>query len=109
MSQTAEWVYTNVIVVKPYKGRDSWSGEETYGQEYEILATWEASSQQVRDSDGAEFVSRHIVYTQDLRPKKLDLVRPKVSTTWTGWEEVRDRTEWDMSFFGETPDAKLVT
>ncbi|AZV95469.1 glycoprotein [Bordetella sp. J329] len=55
---------------------------------------------------GAEFVSRHIIYTEDRRPKRLDLIQFDGSD---GWEEIRDRTEWDMSPFGDTPDVKLVT
>lgn len=112
MSETAAWSYANVAQVRPFQGRDSWTGQATYGTDFEIACTWEAKSEQMRDSDGAEFVSRNIIYTEDLRPKKLDLIRLRSSVNpnaWTPWEEIRDRTEWDMSFFGETPDVRLVT
>lgn len=112
MSETANWSYTNVAQVKPYTGMDDWGGGATYGPEYEIACTWSIEAQQFRDSNGAEFVSRNIVYTEDLRPKRLDMIRLRSSTDpeqWGPWEEIRDRTEWDMSFFGEVPDVRLVT
>lgn len=112
MSNTANWSYTNVAQVSPYMGRDAWSGAPTYGDAFEIACTWEISAQQFRDSNGAEFVSRNIIYTEDLRPKKLDRIRLRSSVdpeSWGEWEEIRDRTEWDMSFFGEAPDARLIT
>lgn len=112
MSQTANWSYTNVAQVRPYVGVDDWGGGVLYGEPYEIACTWAIEAQQFRDSNGAEFVSRNIIYTEDLRPKRLDQIRLRSSTdpdAWTPWEEVRDRTEWDMSFFGEVPDARLVT
>lgn len=109
MSETSDWIYTQKLLVKPYLGRDSWGEEEAYGPEYEIRGTWTAEAEQQRDQTGAEFVSRHTVFTPDPRPKRLDLIKPVGSPTWTQWEEIRNQLEWDMSFFGETPDFKVVT
>lgn len=112
MSVTANWSYTNEAQVKPFIRMDTWTGVIEYGEPYVIKCTWEISAEQFRDNNGAEFVSRHKIYTEDLRPKKLDQIRLKASTDsedWTEWEEIRDRTEWDMSFFGEVPDVRLVT
>ena len=106
MSATAAWSYTNVATIKPRIGEDSWTGEVQYGPEYEIACTWAAETTQARDDNGAEFVGRHTIYTEDLRPQFLDLIRFQGSG---GWEEIRSRTEWDMSPFGENPDVKLIT
>lgn len=112
MSDTARWSYANVAQVRPYMGVDDWGGGAIYGPEYLIACTWSIEATQFRDSNGAEFVSRNIVYTEDLRPKRLDMIRLRSSVdpdAFTQWEEIRDRTEWDMSFFTEVPDVRLVT
>lgn len=106
MSLTANWSYTNTAAVRPFVSIDMMSGATVYGSEYEIACTWTAKSEQARDNNGAEFVSRHQVFTEDKRPKFLDLIQFDGSN---GWEEIRSVTNWDMSFFGEEPDFLLVT
>lgn len=105
MSNTANWSYTNVAQVRPVTGRDKW-GAKTYGDEYQIACTWIAEATTHMGQDGREFVGRHTIYTEDTRPQYLDEVMFDGSN---GWEEIRARTKWDMSFFKETPDFKLVT
>lgn len=85
---------------------DDWTGATVYGDEYEIACGWIADSTQQRDQTGAEFISRHIVYTEDARPKYLDLVQLAGQEEW---QEIRSRTEWEMNAFNDTPDFKLVT
>ena len=106
MSSTAAWSYTNTAKVKPLIGFDQWTQEITYGEEYEIACTWTAKSEQMTDADGKEFVSRHEIFTEDARPKYLDMIRLKGHSNW---EKIRSKTEWDMSPFGEAPDYKVVT
>ncbi|MBL4278848.1 hypothetical protein H8F10_13075 [Vibrio fluvialis] len=106
MSNTANWSYTNTAIVRPLISFDQWTQQSIYGDEYEIACTWEAKSEQMRDSNGAEFVTKNIIYTEDVRPKHLDLIKLNGKDNF---EEIRDVTEWDMSFFGETPDYKVVT
>ncbi len=105
MSETANWSYTNIATVRPYAGSDKWGGSQ-YGEPYEIACTWAAKSEQMRDSMGAEFVTRNQIYTEDQRPGYLDLIQLKGSSDW---QEIRAVTSWDMSFFGEAPDFLLVT
>lgn len=108
MSATASWSYTNTATIRPYLGRDEW-GAASYGQEYTIACTWAAVEIQERGAGGAggaEMVLKHEVYTEDDRPQFLDLIQLNGSTDW---EEIRQRTSYDMSFFGEIPDYKLVT
>lgn len=105
-SAIARWSYKATATIKPFVSMGDWGGGATYGQEYTIACNWVAETEQYRTGDGAEFVSRHVIFTEDLRPKKLDMIQFGGSD---GWEEIRDRTEWDMSPFGDTPDVKLVT
>lgn len=112
MSATANWSYTNVATVRPRLKMDLKTQQTIYGDEYQIACTWEAKNETVRDAggqsgaQGSEFISRHMIYTEDARPKYLDLIQFEGSD---GWEEIRSRTNWDMSFFGEEPDFLLVT
>lgn len=106
MSQTAAWSYTNSATVKPFVSKDQWGGGVTYGTPYEIACTWEADNSLQRDANGAEFVGRHTFYTEDARPKPLDMIQRAGAADW---EEIRSRLEWDMSPFAEAPDYKLVT
>lgn len=108
MSSLANWSYTNTIRVRPFLSMDGMTQSSTYGPEYEIACGWIAKAEQMRADNGAEFVSRHIVYTEDARPKYLDLVQlPGID----GWQEVRSKTAWEMSAFGagELTDFMLVT
>ncbi|SJN24425.1 hypothetical protein FM109_05480 [Vibrio casei] len=60
----------------------------------------------MRDDKGQEFVSKNEIFTEDKRPKYLDLIQLNGDTQW---QEIRSVTGWDMSFFNEEPDFKLVT
>lgn len=112
MSATANWSYTNIATVKPFVSIDMMSGQTIYGEPFEIACTWAAKNEMMRaeggqsGAQGAEFISRHMIYTEDKRPKYLDLIQFDGSD---GWEEIRSVTNWDMSFFGEEPDFLLVT
>lgn len=106
MSNTANWSYTNTAQVRPFEGIDLMTGVTTYGDEYEIACTWTAEGNQERSNDGAEFVSRFTIYTEDSRPKYLDMIQLAGDDEW---QEIRAHTWWDMSFFGELPDYRLVT
>lgn len=105
MSETANWTYTNTATVKPLISRDSW-GAETWGDPYQIACTWTAESQQMTDAEGKEFVSKNIIFTEDKRPKYGDMILLNGSSQF---DQIRAVTDWDMSFFEEEPDFKLVT
>lgn len=111
MSVTASWSYTNTATVRPLLGHGEW-GEASYGPEYEIACTWTAVDLQQRmaggqsGAQGAEWIVKHEVFTEDKRPQQLDQIKLNGSDLW---EEIRERTSWDMSPFGEEPDFKLVT
>ena len=106
MSEISRWVYTNTAAVKPFVSIDSWTGQVTYGPEFEIACTWTAEATQQRDQVGSEFVSKYVFFTEDPRPKYLDMIK---RNGHDDWDEIRAVTEWDMSPFGDTPDFRLVT
>ena len=105
MSNTANWSYTNVAEIRPVVGRDQYGGP-IYGDVYEIACTWAAEGKEERQADGIEFTGRMTFWTEDARPKYGDEIRQKGDTLW---EPIRARMMWDMSFFFELPDFRLVT
>lgn len=108
MSAVARWFYTNTAQVKPFVSENGEEGGITYGTPYQIACTWTAEAKEYRDSRGAEFVSAYVIYTEDVRPAYRDQIL--INTPGAPWQEIRARTDWDMSMFdGDTPDFKLVT
>jgi hypothetical protein len=132
MSSIARWSYKNTAVVVPFVSLDLVTGVTVYGAPYPIACTWIAEARQMRSMDGAEFVSSHIVFTEDERPKFLDRIAlafdlPEggfdagsfsvedfdlnaFALDWGGVaEEIRAKTQYDMMMFADVPDYKLVT
>lgn len=112
MSSLARWTYTNTATVKPFLGEDGENGGITYGTEYTIACTWTAEAKQYREAGapagrGIEFVSTYVIYTEDARPKYLDQIL--INEPGAPWQQIRARTAWDLSFFNDTTDFKLVT
>ena len=112
MSSVARWSYKSTATIKPFVSLNMETGQSIYGDEFTIACNWTAESKPERESGGqsgargAEFISQHIIYTEDARPKYLDLIQ---LANHTDWEEIRSVTEWDMAMFKDTPDYKLVT
>lgn len=106
MSDISAWTYVTRATVRPRLGMDLETQSVQYGAEYTILCDWIAMAEQVRGDDGAEFIGRHTVYTEDPRPQYLDMIRlPGLDK----FEEIRSRTMWNMAAFGQKADFKLVT
>lgn len=105
MSKIARWSYKNTAMVQPFIVADEY-GKNTYGEPYQIKCTWQAMSQAATTPAGVEFVSRHVIYCEDARPKYLDLIQLNGQTEW---EEIRAYGMDDMSMFNDTPDYKLTT
>lgn len=120
MSATANWSYTNVATVYP-RVYDDWNNTWTNGTPYLIDCTWTANNEVAVDANGKEFTTNLIFFTE--------LKRNGVSSTmpqrdWyiargdtsalsdplkAGANVIRAVTDWDMSFFGEDPDYKILT
>lgn len=108
MSSIATWSYKNTATVRPFVSEDPYEGVITYGDPYDIACTWAAESKQMRDANGAEFVSNYIIWSEDARPKHRDLILLNTEAP-TDWQEIRSHMEWDMSPFADTPDFRTVT
>ena len=108
MSRIARWSYKNTATVKPFVSEDTYAGTIVYGDEYPIACTWAAESKEMRDANGAEFVSRYIIWSEDARPKHRDLIKLN-TVAETDWQEIRDHMAWDMAMFNDVPDYRTVT
>lgn len=106
MSDIARWSYMNTATVKPATGEVNEWGAAVYGEPYEIACNWIAKSQQMRNDRGHEFVSRNIIYTEDARPKYLDLIRLNGDSEF---QQIESVTGWDMNMFNTNMDFMLVT
>ncbi|MEX9580504.1 hypothetical protein AB7Y04_01085 [Providencia rettgeri] len=122
MSNTAEWVYTNVATVYPVtRGGGRYGDEIIYGTPYLIDCTWQSSNEVVKDDMGKEFVTNNVFYTE-LKRNGVDVQSPergfyiaKGDTTSqsdprvAGADIIITVKEDDMSFFGEEPDYEIRT
>lgn len=106
MSRVARWSYKNTAKVKPRTGNVDKYGNPEYGIEYEISCTWGANAKQAAANAGREFLVKNTIWTEDARPKYLDMIQLNGHSEW---EEIRDRQEWDMSPFSDVPDYVLIT
>lgn len=108
MSSVARWSYKNTARVRPFIDEDLENGGVVYGDEYTIDCTWAAESKEMRDANGAEFVSNYVIWSEDPRPKHRDLILLNTETP-TDWQEVKSHMAWDMAMFDDTPDYRTVT
>lgn len=110
MSSLMEWATeNNTAVVRPYLSEDLEGGGILYGDAYVIECSWAAQAEQRRDANGAEFVTRNIIWTVDKRPKHRDLITLNDGSELE--QEIRSVKNWDMSAFDEPndPDFELGT
>lgn len=108
MSLIARWSYKNTATIKPYLDEDLEEGGTAYGPEYTIACTWAAGAKQMRDENGAEFVSNYIIWSEDPRPRYRDLILLNTVND-SGWQEIRQHMAWDMAMFDDVPDYRTVT
>ena len=109
MSATANWSYTNTAKIKPFISINLMTGVSTYGAEYDIACTWEANidiSKTEKNEKNEEFVIKNLIYTERAGIKRLDKI---LLNGHSEWQDILSVKEWDMSFFGESPDYLLVT
>lgn len=120
MSKTARWCYTSVATIYPRVYDDLNSGWTT-GTSYLIDCTWTANNETAVDSSGKEFTTNLIFFTE-LKHNGADVTKPErdwfiargdttaqADPLKVGANAIRAVTEWDMSFFSEEPDYKIMT
>ena len=111
MSSIANWSYTYLATVYPFLGMDGVTGADSYGMPYQIMcnvtaATADERKDNVNGKDHVEANATHVIYTEDARPQKDDMIEFIESG---GKRKIIDRTFWEMTAFGDAPDYKLVT
>lgn len=122
VSSISRWSYQSIATVWPYLGEDDWSGGVTYGEPYTIACGWAGKAEQRRDSEGAEFTTNNMfwteasssgsIYTPVRIPEYRDRIAKGVHTgTWDAAdaEEIRNITDWEMAAFEDVPDYEIVT
>lgn len=120
MSVTANWVYTNLATVYP-RTYDDWSSTWATGEPYLIDCTWEVNQEESIDDAGIEFTTNLIISTE-LKHNGADVRKPlrndyvAVGDTTREPDPVKAKGDviravkmWDMSFFEEEPDYKILT
>lgn len=120
MSETARWSYTNVATIYP-RVYDDWNSTWTNGTPYLIDCTWAANNEVAVDASGKEFTTNLIFFTE-LKRNGVDVIMPKrdwyiargdttsqADPLKAGANVIKAVTEWDMSFFEEEPDHKILT
>lgn len=120
MSATANWVYTNLATIYP-RTYDDWKGIWLTGTPYLIDCTWEINQEQAIDDAGTEFTTNLIISTE-LKHNGADVRKPlrndyvAVGDTTAEPDPVKAKGDviravkmWDMSFFDEEPDYKILT
>lgn len=109
MSAISRPFFNNTATIRPWLSQDLDTQETVYGDEYTIACTWAAESKEMRDANGIEFVSAYIIWSEDARPKHLDLIKLNTVAV-TDWQEIRSHMEWDMLCLGDpVPDFRTVT
>ncbi|MBN6364311.1 hypothetical protein JZL89_02905 [Providencia rettgeri] len=122
MSNTAEWVYTNVATVYPViRGGGKWDDTVTYGTPYLIDCTFRSSNEVAKDDFGTEFVTKDLYNTemkhkgQPVRyPVRGDYIAQEDTTAildprLANASQIVVVSKDDMSFFGEEYDYVIRT
>lgn len=113
MAFMSAWYMIDTATIYPRLAEGDWGGGVTYGTPYTILCGHEGVSRQSRDKEGAEFVTRDIYYTGDVRPQYLDRIAYGDTTAQT-WDaastaEIRKVARHGMSAFGYEDEYDLET
>jgi len=74
MSSAAAWSYTSKATHWPLTGQDDWSNKKLYGPPVTFDCDYSAKSVRMTDSNGIEFTSRQIIYTERSSIKQGDMV-----------------------------------
>lgn len=120
MSATANWVYTNLATIYP-RTYDDWKSTWVTDAPYLIDCTWEVNQEQAVDDSGVEFTTNLIISTE-LKHNGVDVRKPlrndyvvvgdtmnQMDPVTAGGDAIRAVKMWDMSFFDEEPDYKILT
>lgn len=110
MSNTSAWSYTNTATVWKRSGIPAFGGGFQHMAPFTIACTWISTSRRAMDSGGVEFVATADFFHEDGRVDYGDMIARGDQTEYAepvdSAREIKAHTDWDMSFFGETPDYR---
>lgn len=107
MSMIGAFFSRNTAEVKPFLRVDPRTKQRIYGDVYTIDCTWKTKAEARTDSEGLQYITRAIVYHQDPRVKRLDLIKTNGEDRFV---EVRDVQMYDMMCIGfDEPEYEAIT
>ena len=114
MSAAAAWANTARATLWSLLGRDGWSGGLQFAAPATFRCDYKSEARRMTDATGAEFVTRHMLYTERADIKRGDFVLIGTSTetdptTVTGAEEVRSVTRFGDTFDRRADDYVVAT
>jgi hypothetical protein len=113
MSAAARWSYTGKATVWAKTGFDDWTGVETYAAPVVIDCDYSAESKVMTDADGAEFVTRQIIFTEANFIQRGDMIligeSAEPNPIIAGAFAVRAVSRFSDTFDRVADDYKLAT
>lgn len=114
MSAAASWANTATATHWSRQARDGWTGRETFAAPATFACDYKSEARKMTDATGAEFVSRHILYTERASIQRGDYVLIGTSTaidptTVQGAEEVKAVTRFNDTFDRLADDYMVAT
>lgn len=114
MSAAAAWANTATATHWPRTGRDGWTGAESFGAPATFACDYKSEAKRMTDATGAEFVTRHVLYTERSTIARGDYVLIGTSTaidptTVQGAEEVKAVTRFNDTFDRLADDYMVAT
>lgn len=114
MSAAASWANTATATHWARQARDGWTGGETFAAPVAFACDYKSEARKLVDASGAEFVSRHILYTERATIQRGDYVLIGSSTATdptvvSGAEEVKAVTRFNDTFDRKADDYMVAT
>lgn len=114
MSAAASWSYTARATLWALQSRDGWTGAAQFASPVTFRCDYKSEAKRMTDPAGAEFVTRHMLYTErsDIRRGDFVLIGTSTApdpTTVQGAEEVRSVTRFADTFDRKADDFMVAT
>lgn len=114
MSAAASWANTATATHWARQARDGWTGGETFAAPATFACDYKSEARKMTDATGAEFVTRHILYTERSSIQRGDYVLIGTSaatdpTVVAGAEEVKSVTRFNDTFDRVADDYMVAT
>ena len=113
MSASANWSYTSTATHWAQAGFDDWTGVKTWAAPVAFACDYKAAAQTMTDTNGQEFVSRQVLYTErsTIQPGDMVLIGTHAGDdpVIAGAAEVRSVTRYADTFDLVADDYMIAT